>query len=134
MEIKEHFDPSQIVKIKFVPERPTSFHWVEAKPEIRSFFGLKVKQKSTPSGFVDRDSWFQKFYSEDEIKRFGYLVYPWGERINDRVCHKPYVTVYLKHEIQVTQTFETEKEASRWVESLKTKSGRDNFEIISHKI
>ena len=63
----------------------------------------------------------------------GYLVYPWGEKINDRVCYKPYVTVYLKHEVEVIQYFETEKEASRWVESLKTKSGRD-FEVISHKI
>lgn len=134
MEIQEHFDPSQIIKIKFFPERPSSFYWEEAKPEIRSFFGLRVKQKATPAGFADRDTWFEKkFYSEDEIKRFGYLIYPWGERINDRVCHKPYVTVYLKHEIQITQTFETEKEASRWVESLKTKSEKD-FEVISHKI
>lgn len=133
MEIKEHFDPSQIVKIKFYPERPTSFHWVEAKPEIRTFFGLRVKKKATPAGFVDRDSWFQKFYSEDEIKRFGYLVYPWGERINDRVCHKPYVTVYLKHEIQVNRNFETEKEASIWIEDLKSKAGK-KFEVITHKI
>jgi hypothetical protein len=134
MEIQEHFDPSQIVKIKFVPERPASFCWEEAKPEIRTFFGLRIKQKATPSGFVDKNSLFPKFYSEDEIKRMGYLVYPWGEKINDRVCYKPYVTVYLKHEVGVIQYFETEKEASRWVESLKTKSGRDNFEIVSHKI
>jgi hypothetical protein len=132
MEIQEHFDPSQIVKIKFFPERPTSFHWVEAKPEIRSFFGLRVKQKATPAGFVDKDSYFdRKFYSEEDLKRFGYLVYPWGERINDRVCSKSYVTIYLKHEIQVHRSFETEKEALEWIESLKDSSGRD-FEVISH--
>ena len=73
MEIKEHFDPSQIVKIKFMPERPASFHWVEAKPEIRGFFGLILKQKATPSGFVDRGSYSSPTYSEDEIKRFGYF-------------------------------------------------------------
>ena len=132
MEIQEHFDPSQIVKIKFIPERPSSFYWEESKPEIRSFFGLRVKQKATPAGFADRDTWFgKKFYSEDEIKRFGYLVYPWGERINDRVCHKPYVIVYLKHEIQVQRNFETGKEALKWIETLKVSSGRD-FEVFSH--
>jgi hypothetical protein len=131
MKMQEHFDPSQIIKIKFVPEWPTSFHWVEAKPEIRSFFGLRVKQKATPAGFVDRGSFGRKFYSEEDLKRFGYLVYPWGERINDRVCNKPYVLIYLKHEIQVQRTFETEKEALEWVESLKDSSGRD-FEVITH--
>jgi hypothetical protein len=132
MKIQEHFDPSQIVKIRFTPERPTSFHWVEAKPEIRSFFGLRVKQKATPAGFEDKNSCFDKgFYSEEDLKRFGYLVYPWGERINDRVCNKPYVEVYLKHENYVNQRFETEKEALEWVESLKDSSGRD-FEVITH--
>jgi len=132
MKTKEYFDTSQIVKIKFFPERPSSFYWAEAKPEIRTFFGLVVKQEASPAGFIERDSPFSpNFYSEEDLKRFGYLVYPWGERINDRVCHTPYVTVYLKHEIQVTQHFETEKQASVWIEFLKSSAGK-NFEVISY--
>jgi hypothetical protein len=129
MKIQEHFDPSQIVKIRFTPERPTSFRWVEAKPEIRTFFGLRVKQKATPAGFIDSDSYFEnRFYTEEELKNYGYKVC-FG--FKHTVYNKSHVSIYLKHKLEVYRTFENEEEALAWIEELKATSGRD-FEVITH--
>lgn len=129
--IKEHFDINQIIGIKFHPERSAGYSWVEAEPEKRIFFGLIPWRYGRPAGFTDAGSPLQWIYTEEDLKSYGYKVYSFDERINDRVCEKPYVVVYLAHELQISKKFETDSEAEEWVDQLKEKSGK-SFEVIKH--
>lgn len=129
--IKEHFDVDQIVGVKFFPERPERFIWVEATPEERILFGLIKWRSAVPAGFLNEGYFDQRIYTEDELKGYGYNVYSWDKRIHDRVCNKPYVTVYLSHGLEVSKRFRTDEEAELWIDELKAASGK-TFEIINH--
>lgn len=129
--IKEHFDLDQIIGVKFTSEREADFEWVEAIPEKRIFFGLIRWRSGRPAGFLNRGSWNGTVYSEEALKRYGYRVYSYEERVDQRVCHKPYVTVYLSHDLQVTKSFETDAEAESWIEKIKAESGK-TFEVVNH--
>lgn len=129
--IKEHFDVDQIIGVKFFPETAAGYDWVEAIPEKRTFFGLILLKSGRPAGFLDRGSWDGTVYSEEALKGYGYKVYSYEERVAQRVCNKPYVTVYLSHDLQVTKRFEKDKEAESWIEWLKNTTGK-TFEVINH--
>lgn len=129
--IKEHFDVDQIIGVKFFPETAAGYEWVEATPEKRIFFGLIPWRPGRPAGFLDLGSYDGTIYTEETLKGYGYKVYSYEERIAQRVCNKPYVTVYLSHELQVSKRFETDKEAESWIEWLKNTTGKV-FEVINH--
>ena len=129
---QEHFDVNEIIGIKLIQERPAGeFQWVEAKPEERTFFGLIKVRSAQPAGFLDHSSFQETIYTEKELKDYGYTVYPYSERVNSRVCRKPYVTVYLPHDLSVQRTFESNEKASAWIEELKATSGK-TFEIVNY--
>lgn len=128
--IKEHFDLDQIISVRFISEREAGFEWVEAIPEKRIFFGLIRWRSGRPAGFLNRDSWNGTVYSEEALKRYDYRVYSYEERVAQRVCHKPYVTVYLSYDLQVTKSFETDAEAESWIEKIKAESGK-TFEVVN---
>ncbi len=130
---KEYFDLSRIVSVYFKLETTcTNFYWVESKP-IKRFFGLFDTGRFTEAGWCDNRDWEDGIiYTEDEIRNYGYKVYSTDERINERICHKAYVKVYLTHDNTIEQTFETDKEAEAWIELLKEKSGKV-FQVATYK-
>ena len=129
---KEYFDVSRIVSAYFIPEHTeTKFYWQDSKP-ITTFFGLINTGRFTEAGWFNACDWNEELYTEDEIRNYGYKVYSTDERINERICHKAYVKVYLTHDKTIKQTFETDKEAEAWIELLKEKSGK-TFEVATYK-
>ena len=127
---KEYFDVSRIVSVYFRRETTcTNFYWVESEP-IKRFFGLFDTGRFTEAGWCDNRDWKFVIYTEDEIRSYGYKVYSADERINERICHKAYVKVYLTHDNEIEQAFETDEEAEAWIESLKEKSGK-TFEVVT---
>ena len=129
---KEYFDVSRIVSTYFIPEHPeTRFYWQDRKP-IKKFFGLINTGRFTEAGWLNAYDWGEYLYTEDEIRSYGYKVYSTNERINERICNKAYVKVYLTQENTIEQKFETDAEAEAWIGSLKEKSGK-TFEIVTYK-
>jgi hypothetical protein len=127
---QEHFDIDQIIGIELIYEKPAGeFDWVDATPEKRKFFGLIKVRSARPAGFLDYGSFQETIYTEEELKEYGYKVYPHSERIVKRVCRKPYVKVHLPHDLCVTQTFESDDLAKGWVDELKSTSGK-TFEVV----
>lgn len=127
---REYFDVSRIISVYFRSETPcTNFYRVESKP-IKKFFGLFNTGRFTEAGWCDNRDWDEAVYTEDEIRDHGYKLYSADERINDRICHKAYVKVYLTHDNEIEQTFETDAEAEAWIETLKEKSGK-TFEVVT---
>lgn len=128
---KEYFDLSRIVSVYYRPETTCrNFYWVESEP-IKRFFGLFNTGRLTEAGWCDNRDWDGTIYTEDEIRSYGYKVYSTDERINERICHKAYVKVYLSHDNTIEQAFGTDAEAEAWIESLKEKSGK-TFEVAIH--
>jgi hypothetical protein len=128
--IQEHFDVNEIIRIKFFPEHDSRFEWVEATQEKRVFFGLIKTRSATPAGFLDKGSFDGTIYSEGDLIDYGYKVYTTDERINNRVTEKPYVRVYLSHELETHKKFETDEQALEWINELKATSGK-TFEIVT---
>ena len=133
MRTKEYFDVSRIISVYFRSETPCRyFYWVESEP-IKKFFGLINTGRFTEAGWCDNRDWKDGIiYTEDEIRSYGYKIYSTDERIKDRICHKAYVKVYLTHENQIEQSFETDADAEAWIQSLKERSGK-TFEIVTYK-
>ena len=130
--VKEYFDVDRIISIRFRPEYPVDhIYWAESKP-IKKFFGLINTGKFTEAGWVDYCEWDRIPYSDDDLRKRGYIVYDRNERINERVCRKAYVKVYLTHDNSIEQSFDSDKQAEEWIETLKTKSGK-TFEVAIHK-
>ena len=129
---KEYFDVSRIVSVYFTPEHPeTKFYWQDRKP-IKQFFGLINTGRFTEAGWLNAYDCDEVFYTEDEIRSYGYKVYSTNERINERICNKAYVKVYLTHDNTIGQKFETDAEAEAWIELLKQTSGK-TFEVAIYK-
>ena len=133
MRTKEYFDVSRIISVYFRSETPCRyFYWVESEP-IKKFFGLINTGRFTEAGWCDHRDWEDGvIYTENWIRNYGYKVYSTDERIKDRICNKAYVKVYLTHDNQIEQSFETDDEAEAWIQSLKEKSGK-TFEVVTYK-
>ena len=126
---KEHFNTDEIVSILFIPERvDNGFEWIESRP-IKKFFGLINTGKFTQAGWFG--DWDGRTYTDEQLRNYGYKVYTTDERVNDRVCKFAKVKVYLTHDNEVEQTFETDEDAEIWVEHLKTTSGK-NFAVATY--
>jgi hypothetical protein len=129
---KEYFDVDRIISIHYRPENPVSWiYWVESKP-IKKFFGLYNTGRFTEAGWVDNSEWDENIYTDDDMRKRGFIVYDKDERINDRICKKAYVKVYLTHDNSVEQSFDSNKQAEEWIETLKEKSGK-TFEVVNYK-
>lgn len=129
---KEYFDVDRIISIWFRPETPIDYiSWVESKP-IKRFFGLYNTGRFTEAGWIDHSEWDPTPYSDDDLRRRGYIVYDRNKRINERVCRKAHVKVYLVHDNSIEQSFDSDKQAEEWIETLKTKSGK-TFEVAIYK-
>lgn len=128
--MEEHFDVDRIVSIVFVPERPTNYVWIEGgKITVKKFFGLITKEEIIESGWYENfEKYRYDFKSTESLEEQGYNVYKFSERVNNRVCKKPYVKVYLTHENTVTKTFDNNNDAMSWVDQVKKTSGK-TFEI-----
>lgn len=129
---KEYFDVDRIISIHYRPENPVSWiYWVESKP-IKKFFGLYNTGRFTEAGWVDNSEWDENTYTDDDMRKRGFIVYDKDERINDRICRKAYVKVYLTHDNSIEQSFDSDKQAEEWIETLKEKSGK-TFEVVTYK-
>jgi hypothetical protein len=130
--IKEYFDVSRILSIFYRPEEPVYWiSWVESKP-IKKFFGLYNTGRFTEAGWFDNSEWDETTYTDDDMRKRGFIVYDKDERINDRICRKAYVKVYLTHDNSIEQSFDSDKQAEEWIETLKEKSGKA-FEVVTYK-
>jgi hypothetical protein len=130
--VKEYFDVNKIVSIWYRPEEPISWiSWVESKP-IKKFFGLYNTGRFTQAGWVDNSEWDDHIYTDDQLRKNGYIVYDWNERVNNRICRKAYVKVYLTHDNSIEQTFDSDKQAEEWIDLLKSTSQK-TFEVATYK-
>jgi hypothetical protein len=127
----EYFNTNKIVSIHFTPEKTSERFYFEDRKPIKKFFGLINTGRFTQPGWVDYYDWDSK-YTDEELRKQGYKVYTTDERINDRVCVKATVKVYLAHDNTIVQEFETDDEAEFWIENLKTISGK-NFAVAIYK-
>lgn len=131
--MEQHFDINQIIGIKIVKPRKSSYVWREAKPAYTRFFGL-FRYPAKPEGWEDMSSWDEKIISTEKLINYGYIML-WDEGNPDphvRVPHhRPHVTVYLAHEYQVNRQFETLEEATQWANHLETASQKE-FEIVKY--
>jgi hypothetical protein len=135
--MEQHFDVSRIIGIKIVDKRETSHRWLPRKQKT-SFFGLIKRNAYHSEGYYtngcyqecyESGCWEAAAYTKDELIEQGYLV---EFSINHKgVYHRPYVTVYLEQEHQVTKNFATLDEATQWAEELKATSGK-TFEIVKY--
>ena len=118
------FDINHIIGLKFVEARPSRYEWAEARPYSSSWFGL-CKTLALPAGWIDPSCWSERRYTEDELKEYDYIF------INGKPYNRPHVTVYLSHEYQVTNQFDSDSDALNWIDVLKQKTGKE-FEIIKY--
>jgi hypothetical protein len=135
--MEQHFDVSRIIGIKIVDKRETSHRWLPRKQKT-AFFGLIKRNAYHSEGYYangcyqegyESGCWDAASYTKDELIEKGYLV---EFSINHKgVYHRPYVTVHLEHEHQVTKNFTTFDEATQWAEELKATSGK-TFEIVKY--
>ena len=121
------FDVNAIIGIRIVDRRPGGYEWLPSK-ESRRFFGI-LRPTVYPEGFYQGgqyENWMSsKAYTKEELEGYDYIV------DNDNsVWRRPYATVYLAHDYQVTKYFQTLNEANEWVEELKDTSGK-TFEIVN---
>ena len=124
--IEIHFDVDSVIAIKVVKESPCEwFVWKDQTVKKRWF----SKPRIYPAGFHDESSYTELIWTKEELLERGYKVYGNDERVNNRVCRKPYVIVYFGHKLDATHTFESDEMASDWIENLKLTSGK-TFEII----
>jgi hypothetical protein len=119
-----HFDARAIVAIHFTKERPSRYVWAPAEPAKSSFFGL-CKTPAIKEGWLDPTCWSESRYTLDELKEYDYILR------NGEIYNKCHITVYLTSKYQVSKTFETETEASAWIEAIKVKAGKI-FQVIEH--
>ena len=125
----EHFDVSRIVSIELRKESSLeNFTWTESEP-IKRFFGLIDTGRFTEAGWIDSKDYYPIMYTDDDLRGYGYKVYLTSERLNERVCDKAYVKVYLTHDNEIVKRFETDSEAEEWIDLLKQKSGK-TFETV----
>lgn len=126
---KEYFNVDRIVSILYTPEKPANeYFWVDPKP-IKRFFGLIDTGKFTEAGWYTYYS--SRPYTTEVLRSYGYIVYDTDERINERVCNKAMVKVYLTDDNIIEQSFDSNQKAEEWIELLKTTSGK-TFEVATH--
>jgi hypothetical protein len=124
--MEQHFEVSRIIGIKIVDKWEASYRWLPCKQKT-AFFGLIKRNAYHSEGYYESGCYEAASYTKDELIEYGYLV---EFSINNKgVYHRPYVTVYLEHECQVTKNFATFDEATQWAEELKATSGK-TFEIV----
>jgi len=119
MKTTQFINIEKISSIKLVYETPAQdIKWKEPKP--KKWFW----QKNTPSHGYWYDIYNERLgkdieLTEDDLKNLGYKVYPWEQRINNRICYKSYVIIKMDNRDEIySEMFETEDEMEQWVQGL----------------
>jgi len=141
---KIDFDVNLISKISFRPSyHNTSYVWKTnlTKPKYKRILGIfKVKDgvEHLPVGFYERRSNyygnnFWQFVSEDYLIQYGYLIKDVGTiggiSESKEVWRKSHVEVSLGHKSGIGNFFNTDEDATTWIEHLKMISGK-TFETV----
>jgi hypothetical protein len=129
----ENFDINRIIGITVYGERKSSHEWLPRKQK-KWFFGLFSRGWHS-EGFYSHGC-YQECYESgcwdatpstaEWLNEYGYLV-----KADNTVWYRPYATVYLESDYQVSKKFNTLEEALEWVEDLKATSNK-TFEIVKH--
>jgi hypothetical protein len=131
--MEQHFDISRIIGIELRGITKTSYRWLPRKQKT-FFFGLIKRNSWYNEGYYDHGCyeecyesgcWDASEYTTEELRGYGYVV----DESTRTVYNKPNVTVFLEGECKVYQNFDSESEASEWVDDLRRVSGKD-FEVI----
>jgi hypothetical protein len=129
----EQFDVNRIIGITVYGERQSSYKWLPKKQKT-TFFGLIKRNAWHSEGFYsngcykecyESGCWDATSSSKEWLIKSGYLV-----KADNTVWHRPYVTVYLESDYQVSNSFERIEQALEWVEDLKATSNK-TFEIVN---
>ena len=131
-----HFDVNLISKINYRKSyHDKDYVWREEETVIKYktvllFFKVKDGFKVNPAGFyVDKSYSFYEndpvyvYVTNDYILNSGYLIK------GKEVWYKPYVGVDLGYKSSVGKYFDSDQEASDWIDKLKGLSGKI-FEVI----
>ena len=131
--MEQHFDISRIIGIELRGITKTSYRWLPRKQKT-FFFGLIKRNSWYNEGYYDHGCyeecyesgcWDASEYTAEELRGYGYVV----DESTRTVYNKPNVTVFLEGEYKIYRKFESDSEASEWVNGLKKRSGKE-FEII----
>jgi len=141
---KIDFNVNLISKISFRPSyHNTSYVWKKdlTKPKYKRILGIfKVKDgvEYLPAGFYEERSTYygQEYWqivSEDYLIQCGYLIKDVGTiggiSESKEVWRKSHVEVSLGHKSGIGNFFDTDEEATSWIEHLKILSGK-TFETV----
>ena len=131
--MEQHFDISRIIGIELKGITKTSYRWLPKKQKT-FFFGLIKRNAWHAEGYYqngcyeecyESGCWDASEYTAEELRDYGYIV----DEDTRTVYEKPCVTVFPEHDHKIYRKFESDSEASEWVNGLKKRSGKE-FEII----
>lgn len=131
--MEQHFDISRIIGIELRGITKTSYRWLPKKQKT-FFFGLIKRNAWHAEGYYqngcyeecyESGCWDASEYTAEELRGYGYIV----DESTETVYNKPNVTVFLEGECKVHREFDSESEASEWVDDLRRVSGKV-FEVI----
>ncbi len=131
--MEQHFDISRIIGIELRGITKTSHRWLPKKQKT-FFFGLIKRNAWHAEGYYENGCydecyesgcWDATEYNAKELRDYGYIV----DESTKTVYDKPHATIFMESDCKVYKKFDTEPEATEWVNALKKRSGKE-FEIV----
>lgn len=126
------FDLDKVTTIDFTKESLTSYIWQEEIPSRQlHIFGFIPfgKTSKIPAGWVPEDNYEWDVKTENDLRGcFWYRLDMKDKKVYDRAN----VEVHLGFKETISQSFDSDEEASEWVHELNELSGK-NFVSVKYK-
>lgn len=127
-----HLDTTKIVSIHEYKE--TEANYWEWRPEIKErsyLFGL-IRLEGKKAGWVDTAELWDSDdrLGDDKLKKKGYKVYPWNERVTNRVVRMAHVKVVFVNGYEYNCDFGTNTEMNNWIKDLKISIANKKFILV----
>ena len=125
------FDLDKVTKIDFTKESLTSYVWQEEIPsmQLHIWFIPFGKSEKIPAGWVLEGNYEWDVKTEDDLRGcFWYRL----DMKDKKVYNRANVKVHLDFKETISQSFDSDEEASEWVHELNELSGK-NFVSVEYK-
>ena len=127
-----HLDTTKIVSIHEYKEMEVNY-W-EWRPEIKErsyLFGI-IHIEGKKAGWVDTTELWDSDdrLGDDKLKKKGYKVYPWNERVTNRVVRMAHVKLVFVNGYEYNCDFKTNTEMINWIKDLKINITNKKFILV----